>query len=227
MALIDTGPDPRALEDCLRSLSIEHIDLLVLTHFDIDHVGGTAVLEGKVSTVLHGPTADAADVRVLDGLAAEGASLRPVSAGDRGVLGGASWRVLWPLPHGVAFPPGNDASVVTEFSGGGVPRALFLGDLSAAPQRALLRSARPTQYDVVKVAHHGSADQEPALYEALRPRVALITVGADNDYGHPRRETLDLLAALGTRAYRTDRDGRTLLGIEDDALRVWTDVAPP
>ncbi|MCT1396216.1 ComEC/Rec2 family competence protein, partial [Microbacterium sp. p3-SID338] len=227
IALIDTGPDPGALDACLRSLSVDRIDLLVLTHFDADHVGGAAVLEGRVGTVLHGPPADDADARVLDGLARAGAALRAVGGGDRGTLGGASWRVLWPLKDSVAFPPGNDASVVTEFAGGGVPRALFLGDLSAAPQRALLRRTPLTGYDVVKVAHHGSADQESALYEALHPSVALITVGAGNDYGHPRRETLEMLSALGAHVYRTDRNGRTLLGIEDHALRVWTDVAPP
>ncbi|MCK2031939.1 ComEC/Rec2 family competence protein [Microbacterium sp. KSW4-4] len=227
IALIDTGPDPAALDACLRSLSVDRIDLLVLTHFDTDHVGGAAVLEGRVDTVLHGPPADDADARVLDDLARAGAALRAAGAGDRGALGEASWRVLWPRKGSVAFPSGNDASVVTEFAGGGVPRALFLGDLSAVPQRALFRGTPLTRYDVVKVAHHGSADQEPALYEALQPSVALITVGAGNDYGHPRRETLEMLSALGAHVYRTDHDGRTLLGIEDHALRVWTDVAPP
>lgn len=227
IALIDTGPDPAALDACLRSLSVDRIDLLVLTHFDTDHVGGAAALEGRVDTVLHGPPADDADARVLDDLARAGAALRAAGAGDRGALGEASWRVLWPRKGSVAFPSGNDASVVTEFAGGGVPRALFLGDLSAVPQRALFRGTPLTRYDVVKVAHHGSADQEPALYEALQPSVALITVGAGNDYGHPRRETLEMLSALGAHVYRTDHDGRTLLGIEDHALRVWTDVAPP
>ncbi|SDR90460.1 ComEC/Rec2 family competence protein [Microbacterium paraoxydans] len=227
IALIDTGPDPAALDACLRSLSVDRIDLLVLTHFDADHVGGAAVLEGRVDTVLHGPPADGTDARVLDDLARAGAALRAAGAGDRGALGEASWRVLWPRKGSVAFPSGNDASVVTEFAGGGVPRALFLGDLSAVPQRALFRGTPLTRYDVVKVAHHGSADQEPALYEALQPSVALITVGAGNDYGHPRRETLEMLSALGAHVYRTDHDGRTLLGIEDHALRVWTDVAPP
>lgn len=87
---------------------------------------------------------------------------------------------------------------------GGVPRSIFLGDLSAPPQRMLQRSARLTPYAVVKVAHHGSADQEPGLYEMIQPRVALFSVGADNDYGHPRSETLDLLAATGAHVLRTD-----------------------
>ncbi|MBP3978656.1 ComEC/Rec2 family competence protein [Microbacterium sp. BLY] len=227
VALIDTGPDPRALQACLRSLGIARIDLLVLTHFDLDHIGGTAAVEGKVRTVLHGPPADEADARVLDRLTAAGAGVRQVHAGERGGLGGASWRVLWPSADSVAFPPGNDASVLMEFTGGGLPRSLFLGDLSAAAQRAVLRAARPGAYDVVKVAHHGSADQDAPFYEALSPRLALITVGADNDYGHPRRETLDMLSALGARVFRTDRDGRILLGVEDQAVRVWTEAAPP
>ncbi len=131
--------------------------------------------------------------------------------------------MLWPLRKSVAFPEGNDASVVMEFDGGGVPRSIFLGDLSAPPQRMLQRSARLTPYAVVKVAHHGSADQEPGLYEMIQPRVALFSVGADNDYGHPRSETLDLLAATGAHVLRTDEQGRVLLGLRDGELQVWTE----
>lgn len=76
---------------------------------------------------------------------------------------------------------------------------------------------------LVKVAHHGSADQDPGLYEAIRARVALVSVGAGNDYGHPRRETLDLLAATGAQAVRTDQRGRILLGLRGGELQVWTE----
>ena len=148
-------------------------------------------------------------------------------AGQRGELGGAAWRVLWPVRDSAAFPGGNDASVVMEFDGGGVPRSLYLGDLSAAPQRMLLRTARLGHYDVVKVAHHGSADQEPGLYEAVQARVALFSVGADNDYGHPRVETLDLVSATGAQALRTDQQGRVLLGTRDGELQMWTERAAP
>ncbi|WP_136045724.1 ComEC/Rec2 family competence protein, partial [Microbacterium sp. K41] len=226
VALIDTGPAPEPLRDCLRSLGIDRLDLLVLTHFDLDHAGGVEAVRGRVSAVLHGPTADADDERTLASLAAGGAQVEQASAGLRGTLGGATWRVRWPVRDMTAFPAGNDLGVVMEFSGGGVPRSLFLADLSAPAQRLLQRSERLGPYAVVKVAHHGSADQDPGLYQALSPVVALISVGADNDYGHPRRETLDLLGALGAQVYRTDERGRILLGLRHGALAMWSETTP-
>ncbi|MCK8477812.1 ComEC/Rec2 family competence protein [Microbacterium aurugineum] len=225
VALIDTGPAPGPLEACLRSLGVERIDLLVLTHFDLDHVGGTTAVLGRVDAVLHGPVTEDSERRLLAALLDGGARVDEAWAGQQAELGEATWRVLWPRRGSPVFPSGNDASVVMEFDGGGVPRSLFLGDLAAAPQRLLMRAADLGGYDVVKVAHHGSADQDPGLYEALRARVALFSVGVDNDYGHPRIETLDLLTATGAQDLRTDQQGRILLGVHGDELQVWTERA--
>ena len=116
--------------------------------------------------------------------------------------------MLWPRADSRAYPPGNDACVILDIRGGGVPASLFLGDLSASPQRAIEASGLlDPPYDVVKVAHHGSADQEPRLYRLAAPSVALITVGLGNDYGHPRQETLDVLEEIGAVVARTDREG--------------------
>jgi competence protein ComEC len=223
-ALVDTGPDPDALARCLSQTGTARIDLLVLTHFDLDHVGAAASLAGRVDTVLHGPVAEPADQRILDELAAGGAVLRDGASGTHGTLGSAEWRVVWPPPDSAAFPSGNDASLVVDIAGGGVPRMLMLGDLSAAPQRQLLSSGRVRgDYAVVKVSHHGSGDQEPALYAQIAAPVALISVGEDNEYGHPRKETLALLEAAGSRALRTDQRGLLLLGEQDGRLVVWTE----
>ncbi|MFK4759791.1 ComEC/Rec2 family competence protein [Microbacterium sp. ZW T5_45] len=224
IALIDTGPDPEPLRRCLQELGVTRIDLLVLTHFDLDHVGGTSAVEGIAMQVLHGPTASTDDERILADLADGGARLVDAAAGLEGALGAARWRVLWPLRSSAVFPSGNDASVILEIAGGQVPRSLFLGDLSAESQRMLMRTARlGSGFAVVKVAHHGSADQEPDLYESIRPTVAVISVGEDNDYGHPRQEILDVLDAIGAHVLRTDQRGRILLGMREDELEVWTE----
>ncbi len=122
VALIDTGPDPVPVDGCLRSLGVTRVDLLVLTHFDLDHVGGVEAVVGRVGTVLHGPIGETADDRMLSDLAADGATLVDAAAGMRGDLGAASWQVLWPRRNSAAFPPGNDASVVVEFGGGEAAR---------------------------------------------------------------------------------------------------------
>lgn len=222
VALIDTGIEPALLTSCLSALAIDRINLLVLTHFDADHVGAASAVVGRVDTVVHGPIDTPQDQKLLDALAAGGARLTLASEGMHGMLGAATWEVLWPRGQSAAFPAGNDASLVLEFDGGGVPRSLFLGDLSATPQRMLSGQLHGT-YAVVKVAHHGSADQDPALYAQLQPAVAIFSAGVDNDYGHPRTETLALLEAAGAHSLRTDLQGRILIGTTDDELTVWTE----
>lgn len=224
VALIDTGMEIEPLSSCLNALGIGRIDLLVLTHFDADHVGAAASVVGRVGTVLHGPVGSPEDARLLTELEDGGATLVEASTGMHGTLGAASWDVLWPRKDSAAFPAGNDASVVLEFDGGEVPRSLFLGDLSATPQR-MLRGQLDGAYAVVKVAHHGSADQDTGLYELVHPIAAIFSAGVDNDYGHPRTETLALLRAAGATLLRTDQQGRILIGMVDEELMLWTERA--
>lgn len=221
VALIDTGPTPEALASCLDRVGVLRLDLLVLTHFDLDHAGGVAAVVGRVGTVLHGPT-DADGARTVRVLRDGGARTAEVARGWEGSLGDARWRVLWPQADSRAFPAGNDASVVLDVRGGGIPPTLLLGDLSASPQAVIAASddlAPP--YAIVKVAHHGSADQHPGLYREAAPGVALVTVGAGNDYGHPRNEILDELTDLGARIARTDLSGMVAVWASGGTVSVW------
>lgn len=204
VALVDTGPDPEPLRRCLRTLGITHLDLLVLTHFDLDHVGGTAAVTGEVTRVLHGPVDAAADQRLLDRLSAGGADVQQARAGMTGVLGDTRWQALGPPPR---VEPGNDASIALDVAGTGFPRTVLLGDLGEQAQAALVRRVDIPRVDVVKVSHHGSADQDADLYRRLHARIALIGVGAGNSYGHPTASLLSILAALGTTVGRTDQEG--------------------
>ncbi|GAA4381845.1 ComEC/Rec2 family competence protein [Agromyces bauzanensis] len=219
-ALIDTGPEPFALERCLTMLGIERIDLLVLTHWDADHVGGAGAVAGRVDTVIHGPLDGDRSDRVLDPLALGGAATIEVTAGHGGELGDARWRVVWPKARAV---PGNDASVVLDLDAPGY-RGVFLGDLGEEAQLRLLRSFDLGRVDLVKVAHHGSADQSEALYRELGATVGMIGVGAENGYGHPTDRLLDILTATGTTPVRTDRSGTAVLTADDaGGFGLWTE----
>lgn len=224
VALIDTGAHEELLEDCLARAGVNRIDLLVLTHFDLDHVGAVGAVRGRVGTVVHGPPGEPADERMIRDLVAHGARAVQGNAGMTGVLGRARWTILWPNGGRTPFEPGNDLSLVLDVgrTDDGMPRGLYLGDLSAIAQRALRATGRVHgTFDVVKVAHHGSADQDPEFYRFVDASVALIGVGADNDYGHPRAETLDQLTAAGAEIVRSDIDGLALVRLVEDGVEVW------
>ncbi|MFI6417987.1 ComEC/Rec2 family competence protein [Streptomyces sp. NPDC050842] len=215
--VVDAGPDPVPVDRCLRELGVRRVPLLVLTHFHADHVAGlTGVLRGRSvgaiqTTGLEEPPAQAAFVRRI--AAAAGVPLIRAGSGEQRRIGVLEWRVLWP-PAGSGGSGGgsaggaNDASVTLLVRAAGGVSLLLLGDLEPPAQRALLRSSPGLgPVDVLKVAHHGSAHQDPGLMWAARPRLALVSTGRDNPYGHPSPRTVEALRAGGARVLRTDEDG--------------------
>jgi competence protein ComEC len=234
VALVDTGPNPTLLTRCLNELGITHIDLLVLTHYDLDHVGGTSAVYGMVTRAMIGPTADSHDEALAEAVAAHGAVVQHVSRGLTGMLGELRWEVLWPPSPLGTVQPGNDASVTVRFSGAGAClqgclTSIFLGDLGDEPQGRVL-AANPTlgTVDVVKVAHHGSADQNELMYQKIRATVGLISVGLGNTYGHPTDRLLGILHRVGTLAFRTDYEGMILVSpLPGGGESVWTERSMP
>ncbi|MCU1403466.1 MAG: ComEC/Rec2 family competence protein [Microbacteriaceae bacterium] len=230
VALIDAGPEPARMSRCLDILGIGRIDLLVLTHYDLDHVGGAPALFGRVDRAIIGPAADANDTRLAGQLRHSGAEVDQVNLGDTGRLGELRWQVLWPPARLGGIQLGNDASVTLEFSGvgtcgNGCLSSLFLGDLGEEPQARMMAANRLlAAVDVVKVAHHGSADQNSRLYDKVRAAVGIIGVGKTNTYGHPTEALLAMLVHSGTMATRTDRDGMILISPRlDGTVSVWTE----
>jgi competence protein ComEC len=225
VALIDLGAEPAPLRACLDDLGVGRLDLVVLTHYDLDHIGGADAVIGRVDLVLAGPPGDAADERLLAAFAAHGARVEPVDRGDRGTLGALAWEALWPPPRGSTS--GNEVSVALHWTCASAEpclSAVMLGDLGEEAQARMAGAVDIPRVDLVKVAHHGSADQSGGLYERLDATVGLIGVGVDNDYGHPASTLLDLLAATGTTALRTDVDGLILIapGARLGEVDVWT-----
>jgi competence protein ComEC len=219
VALMDTGPSEPLLKSCLDDLGITHIDLLVLSHFDLDHVAGTPVVDRMTTRAIVGPsTGKPRDVQIVKGLLDGGTKVERVGRGVTGTLGDLRWSVLWPVsPLPGDIQPGNEACVTVLFEpvgrcDNGCLSSLFVGDLDQKAQ-GLMLAANPSlpRLDVIEVAHHGSADQSPQLYERVRATIGLIGVGLHNTYGHPTQHLLDILASVGTRPARTDTQGLVLL----------------
>jgi len=222
VAVIDVGRTPGPMKKCLEQLRITHIDLLVLTHFDKDHVGGLDAVMGKVENAIVGKPENAEDQGLLTELSRSGARLQRGVQGLSGAVGEAQWQVLWPDSQHPTMELGNPGSV-TLLVAFPTFRALLLGDLGREAQLALMDTVDLPSVQVVKVAHHGSADQSSTLYEKVHPLIGLFSVGAGNDYGHPRSETLTLLTNLGSVTPRTDEDGLILISASASGLSVWTE----
>ncbi|NUU05306.1 MBL fold metallo-hydrolase [Leifsonia sp. C5G2] len=226
VAMIDAGRRPEPASACLERLGIGRLRLLVLTHFDADHVGGLSGVVSRAETALVQRAVRDADHRTLGLLRDAGVPAEQAHAGLEGQLGRLRWRLLWPPEPTPAGMPdddvGNCGSLTLEVEGRGV-RALFLGDLDETAQDALLATRTVHRVDVVKVGHHGSADQSPALYAALSAQVGLVSVGERNGYGHPTRSALRMLSQAGTAVARTDQQGLLLVSPGEHGVSVWSE----
>ena len=224
--VVDAGPDPKVIDGCLTRLNVDVVDAVVLTHFHADHVDGLpGVLHGRiVRQILTSPVPDPSfQVREVQGWAATaGIPVQPLYPGDELRWGSVQAAVLWParVIHEGSVP--NNASVVMSVDIGGL-RVLMLGDVeTGAAHQVLLALRRDPSYeagagyDVLKVAHHGSRLQDPTLLAEVRAPVALISVGADNTYGHPAPGTVDLLKANGSQVFRTDQRGDIAVSRDGD-----------
>ncbi len=221
IALVDVGREPTLIDACLLDLGIEQIDLLVLTHFDLDHVGGlSGVLKGrKVTQTLISPFDDprwAASSSLRD-LAKNGSAVFIAEEGTSGILGLANWRVVGPAVSAKQIEDSNDGSLVISwnFEDFSVVTLADAGEhsqqLIASKSLSWLGRLSDSKPMILKVSHHGSADQYPELIEEMDPEVSLISVGEANTYGHPTQRTLRLLEGTGSKVLRTDQSGSIAL----------------
>jgi competence protein ComEC len=224
--VVDAGPDPPLVDGCLDELGVEQVPLLILTHFHADHVAGLpGVLDGRgVDQVLVSPLDDPAEyaAEVRSSLAARGIAVSVALPGAIIAVGDdVRIRVIWPKRIITEGSAPNNASIVADATVGGA-RILLAGDVEPAAQRAILGAERELRADVVKVPHHGSAHQEPELLTGLDARIALVSAGAGNTYGHPARQTLSRLDDGGARVLRTDLDGSIGVVRTENGLGVVT-----
>lgn len=213
--LYDAGPrhgdfdlGERLVLPALRAQGISRLDVLLLSHADLDHAGGAEALQRGLPIG-----------RVLSG---EAAALPAVLAAQP-CIDGASWQ--W---DGVRFstwrwqqaPEGNPASCVLQVEAASGERLLLTGDIDQAAERALLASGRDLRADWLQVPHHGSGSSSSlAFLQAVAPRAALLSRARYNVYGHPHPQVLARYRALGVEVYDSVADGsvQLLLGRHGEA----------
>jgi competence protein ComEC len=219
--LVDEGPPEAHMDRQLRDLGVRRLALMVFTHPQRDHIGGAAdVLKHvRVDRILDpqlpspSPDEDAARREA----AKRAVPVIVARAGRAFTLGRLRLRVLWPDGPG---PPGadpNDHATIVVASFGKVD-ALLTADAESPVTLPL----NPPQVEIMKVAHHGSADEGlERLLQLTHPSIAIISCGLHNDYGHPAPSTLATLeGAPHLTVYRTDLDGRVV--VESDGTRIST-----
>jgi len=224
--LVDGGPsETQVLAQLGRHMPFwdRTLDVVVLTHPDSDHVNGLVpVLERyQVATVIHRQIEMDSDTYHywLRLAADEGAAIYEGSAGLRLTLdAGLEMIVLHP---GVGvWENANDNSVVTRLTYGQAS-LLLTGDIGARVEEDLVRDSAPLRSTILKAAHHGSCSSTTqAFLDAVDPELVVISVGADNRFGHPCQEVLERLEGLPV--YRTDEHGA--VEIVSDGTRVWVEV---
>jgi competence protein ComEC len=224
--MVDTGPDPVPVDGCLRGLGVVTLDVVIISHFHADHIDGLAgVLRGRnvagvVVPTLGEPVGGGEQVRRT----AQQASVPVVEVGAGWTLrdDDIELRAIGPtrrLTSTHSDPNNNSLVLLARVRGISI---LLPGDAEVEEQQVLLREldADALRVDVLKVAHHGSSYQDEQFVDATRARVALVSVGAGNPYGHPSEALLRHLSDTGMRVLRTDRDGDLAVVITADGLGV-------
>jgi len=222
--LVDEGPPEADVADQLHDLGIRRLAALVVTHPHRDHVGGAAdvVDSMPVGFVLDPlePTASPEEAALEREAHARSVSVVPARVGHLYRLGGLTLRVLWPDGPGLPDEDPHEHGVVL-LATYGTFDALLTGD-SESPVTLPLH---PPQVELLKVAHHGSSDDGLGdLLNLLQPRIALISVGKGNDYGHPAPSTISTLEAFpALTVYRTDEEGAITVDTDGTAYSVRTE----
>ncbi len=215
--VVDVGPEPEKMDQCLNKLGIKSIPLLILTHFHSDHVGGISkVLQNRrvsqvwISNLAQPEAAYQSTMKEVSGI-----DLKIVEQGEKYLLPnfGTQVLVVWPklLLGQMPTLPG-DGSEVNNSSISVIIKTKTLtifagGDIEPAAQEMITTSGYLSQVDVLKVSHHGSAYQYLPMLDLLNPKVAIISVGQGNSYGHPDQQFIAELISRNIQVWRTDQSG--------------------
>ncbi len=223
--LFDAGENDKGvfLQFYLMEQGIDHLDYVIGSHPEADHIGGMDVVLlkydcGKVMLPnLSVETATYADV--CDAMAYKDYVNTVPQVGETYALGEAFFTIIAPNREDYGEEVNNYSIGIKLVHGENT--FLFTGDAESLAEKDMLDNGICLDADVLKAGHHGSSDASCAEFvEAVSPEYAVISCGKENDYGHPHKETLAALEAAGAKVYRTDEQG-SIIAVSDGTDLVW------
>ena len=219
--LIDAGPDKNLVADRLRLFGVKDLSIIIATHPHSDHIGGMVDVVDRYrpeyyldpgiphTSKIYRTLLDKVEEKKLKYIRPSGQTIHIQSAE----------LFIFPVPDGIKNI--NNGSVVSRLSYKDFSM-LFLGDAELEEQAFIMKvNGEKLSSKIMKVSHHGSNNgTDQRLLDAVRPEVSIISVGKDNPYGHPQRETLELMEKNGIKVYRTDRDGAIAILSNGDLYKI-------
>lgn len=205
--LVDCGDSAHAssLAYYLRSQGVSKLNYLVATHPHADHIGGCTTIMNSIPTekVLDNGQSYSSSTYQAFIFAAKQRNYAVARKGFTATIGGAAFKILWPSE--IFYTETNDNSVVLKLNAGSVD-FLLTGDCEQTCEQNLL--SQDVASEILKIGHHGSRTAtSQSFLNAVKPSIAVISVGAGNTYGHPHSETLSKLSSVDVTVYRTDLHG--------------------
>ena len=236
-ALIDGGVAQEGLDTLpyvLDHYNIRKVDYAIMSHWDLDHVGGLLTLygQGRVERLYSPYTV--CDEQVA-GVLAESLGLSDQAAEDfvreniTGICAGDAFVLSDSCRLNVIYPAQassgeNEDSAVIELDSCGA-RILFTGDIGAETESVLVAAGLLSDIDILKVAHHGSRFSSSSVFlSAVAAENAVISVAARNPYGHPAPAALNRLASAGCRVFRTSGSGAVIVDAGLFGYRIYSYV---
>ena len=234
--LIDTGEYDSDLIRALARQRITHLDAVVITHLDSDHCGALDSLRGVVQVeqiyFAKGLLQSKGDNKVIQTASLVCNSKMPAELGRGDCIrlsDSLSMTMVWPFK---SITEGSNADSIclrldfdADLDGTVDSNMLLTGDAESEQIEELLDIGAIAQAQLLKIGHHGSSDAiQASQLERLGTQIALISVGADNRFGHPTKDTLGVLAASEVMIYRTDINGDVTVQMKADGLRVLCDT---
>lgn len=215
------------IEPFLKSQGVGVLDYIFLTHGDSDHYSGVLELLQRQDVgvrikclvlPIHWKSEEALK-EVADEAMAQGVSVAVMQSGNRIEEGGFCISCIQPTDEDEHLK-GNEGSLVLsvtyeDFS------MLCTGDVEGAGEQALTKRLQGERFTVLKVAHHGSKNSGAETFlDVVFPKIALISAGEDNSYGHPHPETIERLKEAGSQIYETTKSGAITLQTNGNTLTI-------